>query len=81
MCFSVHVYSFRIMINHDHDHDIYEDHEYDPNHDRGLDRDCDHDQDHDQLIMIMIICLSMMFTDNLCKMCYPVYSFFDHDPS
>ena len=34
--------------------------------------------------MIMIICLSMMFTDNLCKMCYPVYSFLikihhDHD--
>ena len=47
MCFSVHVYSFLIMINHDQDHDIDEDHEHDPNYDRGLDRDCDHDQDHD----------------------------------
>ena len=38
MCYPVYLYSFLIMIHHDHDHD----HDYDHDHDH----DFDHDQDH-----------------------------------
>ena len=81
-------------IDEDHEHDPNQDRGLDRNCDH--DKDHDHDHDHDPLIRFatkvmvitllhyMIICLSMMFTDQLCKMCYLVYSFFsmihhDHD--